>query len=746
MKKVVGGGLFTGGHIIALLFILIPLAKGNAQGIKVSDSNSRPVSSAIVAVMDINSKKQEVLFTDNSGFAQIKSYSNPVQLLVKCLGYNDYTDTLNDFSTTHSIRLTKSIVNLNEIVVTGEYAPKSITESLNDFVIISKEKMEQQAAVSVKDVFQQQLNMRIERDPALQGSGLSLRGMSGNSVKFLVDGVPVVGRMNGFIDLDQLTSANVEKIEIVNGPMSVNYGTDAIGGVVNIITSKMGAEKITAGAGTYYESTGQYNVDGTIGYRYKASSLRINGGRNFFGGWSAVDTARYQTWKPKEQYFGDAKFTYDFKKLKLLYHLSAFNEKITVKGNPVVTPYTAYAIDDYYKTFRLINQLNADYLLSGKSGLTVSASRSDYRRVKSRYRKDMVELEQSLTNKNDQDTTYFTTYNVRSAFSQYAINDKLNFQAGLDFNFDGGKGGRIETGSKFIGDYAAFASAEYSFNTHLEIRPGVRYAYNTLFDAPLIPSLNVKYSFSNNHQIRASYSRGFRAPTLKELYLDFVDVNHDVHGNPELQAENSSNFSLSYTYTLKKENWSFKIQPLAFYNDINNQITLAQIYADSLRYSYINVGKYRTVGGQLSNDFNWQNLNVNAGVCYTGRYNNLSEEFNTPAFTYSPEVSASAGYLFVKTKTTVSVFAKYNGQMPGYYVDGDVVKEFTNGSYTMIDAGVQQKLFNGSLIVGAGVKNITNVEFIKIAAETSVHGSSDGNMAIGTGRSGYFKIQYTFGK
>ena len=79
--------------------------------------------------------------------------------------------------------------------------------------------------------------MTITQDPAL-GSSLKIKGLSGNNVKILIDGVPVIGRMGGNIDLSQLNLYNIDHIEMVEGPMSVMYGSDALAGAINIITKE----------------------------------------------------------------------------------------------------------------------------------------------------------------------------------------------------------------------------------------------------------------------------------------------------------------------------------------------------------------------------------------------------------------------------------------------------------------------------------------------------------------------------
>merc|ERR1711965_356759 len=93
------------------------------------------------------------------------------------------------------------------------------------------------AAVTLKDVLVNQNNIRVAQDNVL-GSSMSLQGMSGQNIKILIDGIPVIGRLNGNIDISQINLNTIERIEIIEGPLSVNYGTDALAGTINLISQK----------------------------------------------------------------------------------------------------------------------------------------------------------------------------------------------------------------------------------------------------------------------------------------------------------------------------------------------------------------------------------------------------------------------------------------------------------------------------------------------------------------------------
>jgi outer membrane receptor for ferrienterochelin and colicins len=175
--------------------------------------------------------------------------------------------------------------------------------------------------------------MRTSQDQVL-GSGLTMNGLSGQNIKFLVDGVPVIGRLDGNIDISQLNLNNVERIEVVNGPMAASYGTDASGGVINLITRQQVDKPLHAGANVLYESVGHYNLDFLSGYNTGKSSVVLSAGRNFFEGWSQTDTGRWQAWKPKEQYFGNVKYRWAGKRLVIVTTSVHFTKQSPTKAIP----------------------------------------------------------------------------------------------------------------------------------------------------------------------------------------------------------------------------------------------------------------------------------------------------------------------------------------------------------------------------------------------------------------------------
>ena len=750
----------------AFLFLLAAFpAVLQAQQIKVVAESGIPVSQAVVMIKALASGSESAYITDNKGVVTANPVSDKFLIVVQHLSFNTYSDTLNALPVSLLVTLTPKDVKLNEVVVTSEYTARTAGESMHPVVVINRKQIESQAAANLGQVLEQQLNMRISNDQIL-GQGLTLNGLSGQNIKFLVDGVPVIGRLDGNIDISQLNLNNVERIEVVNGPMAASYGTDASGGVINLITKQSAENKYQFGLNLMHETTGHYNADVLTGYNTGKSSVLISSGRNFFDGWSQADTGRWQEWKPKEQYFGNVKYRWTGKKFILGYQLNGFHETISNKGNPRVSPYFAYAFDEYYKTIRFTNQLNNTYLINANSSLNATLSHSWFHRTKNTYRKDLVSLGETLVpGVEQQDTTVLNAFMIRAAYTksrqstvgsdalslskrrQSSVGSNLSYQTGIDFNVETADGSRFNDQEIVVGDYAFFASAEYQINEKLEVKPAVRLAYNTDYKAPVVPSVMIKYDVTKTLTTRFSYGKGFRAPGVKERYLYFVDINHNIRGNENLLPEYSDNFFLNVSKRFTKDQVAITADLNGFYNDVRNMITLAQPDLTSSLYTYINLGKFSTHGGSLALNASYGNLTLGAGFAYTGRYNIYADSGDFNQFIYSPDLNAKAQYEFTKTGLTASVFFKLNGKLPGYRLNADnTITQFDNQSYKFMDVSLRKAFFGKTLFIGAGVKNLFDVTRVSAIAQGTAHSSGSDQLSVGTGRSYFVKLQYSIGR
>ncbi|MCP4520699.1 MAG: TonB-dependent receptor [Cytophagales bacterium] len=690
-------------------------------------------------------KTTAFILTNDRGIAT-NPFDASTQIHIKLLGYKDLIDTLAQ-GQSQKYYLQQSSVTLNEVVITAQYSSNNPEKAVHKVKIVDRKRIEAQGAVTLRDVLTNETNIRISQDNVL-GSSTSIQGLSGQNVKILIDGVPVIGRLGGNIDLSQINLNNIERIEIIEGPLSVEYGTNALAGTINLNTKKKSKYNYDLGLNTYYETVGQYNIDGQVSWHKGKNSIVMTGGRNYFDGWSTTDkfidfstsniadTNRVSEWNPKEQYFGQLQYIREISNLKLRYASSYFEETITNKGLPR-KPFYETAFDDYYYTQRFDNTLSLNGKVGKNGNLNMIFSYNDYKRRKNTFYKNLITLEELLTEApSDQDTTLYNLIMARGSYSTSNDSSKFNYSVGYDINVETGIGQRIKNNEQQIGDYAIFGSAEYCPIKEITIRPGVRYSHNTSYPAPLTPSLNIRYKFSKSYTLRASYSRGFRAPSIKDLYFNFVDINHDIQGNPNLEAETSDNYAVSTTWQRVNRGKIYKANFSLFYNDISDLITLA--IGEGTSYSYFNLEQYKTLGTQLNMEFSIEHFKVSIGGSYTGVYNSLSstEGGGGKPYNYSPEVRSSALYNFRKWNLQVAGFYKYTGSVVGYYLDDeDAVQQSFLDDFHTLDFTITKGFWKNKIKWTIGGKNLLGVQNIQSTGATGVHSSNTGVVAMSWGRS-----------
>ena len=122
---------------------------------------------------------------------------------------------------------------LSEVVVTGQFSPQSLRSSLYKVKVIGREQIEKKGATNAQTLLNTELGIRLSNDMALGETDFELLGMSGNNIKVLLDGVPVIDRLTKKQSLSQIDVNTIERIEVVEGPMSVVYGTDALADSIN---------------------------------------------------------------------------------------------------------------------------------------------------------------------------------------------------------------------------------------------------------------------------------------------------------------------------------------------------------------------------------------------------------------------------------------------------------------------------------------------------------------------------------
>lgn len=692
-----------------------------------------------------------VAVTDDRGVALISINQFPATVHASHLTFKPAMLVV-DQAGEYTLQLEPGFVTMDELVVTGQFEPQSLKQSVVKVKTISAETIQAKGASRLQDVLNTELNVRFSMDPALGVSTMSMQGLSGQNVKVLIDGIPVIGRQgtSNAIDLNQLNINSIDRIEIVEGPMSTIYGADALAGVINIITRKPEGDKLSGSIRLHEENIGneyslfkqgihQENV--SLGYRGKSFYTLTDFGHNYSGGWKGDSLGREKQWHPKGQWIGSGVLGFQRERWNVSYRLDYLNEDLydpaQYSGNE--------AIDRHYKTNRFMHQVQGAGTFNDKLSYNGALSYTDYSRETQAIVVNKATGEETLSF-SGQDLTEYNGITVRGTVL-YKISDKVSLQPGYDINLESGSGERLMEGTNNIADYAGFLSAEIKPLKFLTIRPGFRFVHNSVYQAPpVLPSFNTKIELSPRHDIRLSYGRGFRAPSIRELYFYFYDSSHQLEGNPNLEAELSNSFNASWNWRVFAGTVSYTTVLSGFYNSVNNLITNAN-RPNSTVASYFNLETYKTQGLTFNNTVSVGQLKLAAGFAYTGRYNQFIEQDKTlDEFNWSPEANASLSYQFTKAGLTANVYYKYTGKTSFYQqsfsTTPNTIFLAEADDYHWADVSLQKTLIK-HLNVMIGVHNLFNITRVRSNA-MSDGGHTTSSNSLASGRSFYTTLTVNF--
>ena len=413
------------------------------------------------------------------------------------------------------------------------------------------------------------------------------------------------------VDFTRLTMDNVERIEIVKGAASALYGSNATGGVVNIIT-KRNRQPWTLNVNARYARHNEQRYGLSFGLNSKH--------------WNNMLTANHNRTDNYNVHSGDDPVT---------------RVIATVYGD---------------KTLNLKDQLTwkptDNFSLTGRAGYFFrETARSADKPERYRDFTGGLKMNWDITADDALQLSYAFDQYDKSAYQRIArldIRDYSNVQNTfrLLYNHTFGRGDVLTFGSDFMHDYLyntkldgntrkqnsfdAFAQYDWRISDHWEMVGALRYDHFSDGNISRItPKLNVCYKPLRNLTLRAGYGMGFRAPSLKEKYYNFNMSNiWIVEGNPDLKSETSHNFNVSAEYTKGHYNFTASV----YYNKVKNKLSTSAPYykpkLDDMPYlQYINLDDYSVCGGEIGAQARWNN-GFSARITYAYTKEQLAKDKN----------------------------------------------------------------------------------------------------------------------
>lgn len=672
---------------------------------------------------------------------------------------------------------------IEEVVITGQYNPQSINKSIYKVEVINEQQIKNMAATNVAEVLNQSLNILITPDTKSGNSTANILGLDGNYVKILIDNIPVVGDtgLGSNIDLTKLSLNNIERIEVVQGSMGVEYGNGALAGVINIITKKSASQKVSLRASVQEESVrdgyswrkrgkGRHIQNLNIGYNLNNNLyLSLSFNHNDFMGYEGSkmgykyferDNNRGYDWNPKNQYDINALLKYSKGNTSLFYKISYLNEKFNFY-NPVVerdplndgeggVTYTSK--DREYNTERWINQFN----IQTKLGNIHYLGDFSYQNQDRQYRDYIYDIPQRSIRTKDKSLSYYDTkvFYSRGMFSNFLNNNRFDFQLGYELDHTNGYAALIALeglGNNIIKrkifTYANFISAEWNVNDKLTLRPGARLSLSDRFENQFNYSLSARYKTSENSNIRGVFGSANRYPTYEELFMYFVNTNHDVQGNPDLDPEKGFSVGMFWDQNFSTTgNWKIAYSLNALYMDVKDRIELVTIKLPST-FKYLNINAYKSLLFSANVDFRKDQFIFGLKASVNGISREMIDLAQTSPtdFKYNLQAGASATYSLKKFQTQFALYYKYSGEEQRYVSNGTGYDLGKMGDFHMMDFIVTQPLWKNQFDLSVGVKNIFDVTSVSNTAVNSVgHEISTGVSNLFYGRSYIARLTYQF--
>ena len=442
-------------------------------------------------------------------------------------------------------------VELDPIVVTASHSPKTLKDAPVVTRLITLHDIKIADATNIQDMLIQEIPGLEFGFAMAQETSLNMSGFGGNSVLFLVDGERMAGETMDNVDYNRMNLDNVGRIEIVKGSSSALYGSNAVGGVVNIISCE-NIEPWTANASTRFNSFGN---EWRNSANFSFNNTKWNSQTSFqHTDVDPIDLPKahsseeiaMELMKKAQGLPYDESVLIDDSNLSRLYGQKTYNVKERLTWRPS-DRLTLIGRGGYF--FRTSERDTYDYHFNGYSaGLKGKYEWDYFRHLELSYAFDQYDKANFMpdgTRTHDHD--YSNRQHVVHALYSHSFG-KNGLILGADFMHDYLTTYQfIDNSSHSQNNIDAFAQFDWNITPQLNIVGSARYDYfSASAKKALTARLAVVYKFPWM-TFRANYASGFRAPTLKEMYMhfDMGNMGYMIIGNPDLEPEKSHNFNIA---------------------------------------------------------------------------------------------------------------------------------------------------------------------------------------------------------
>lgn len=481
---------------------------------------------------------------------------------------------------------------LEQIVVVGSRIETHRAEAPVDTLLITRPEIVRSGAKDVADLLQSQPGVEIVRS-SVSGAGLRIQGLEGQHVLVLVDGQRVPGRTRGHVDLSRYSTDRVSSIEIVRGAASSLYGSDAMGGVINIVTKRNATKPLEATAQMRADTSSGYELRASAGTASERSQFRLGGGflrsEAFRLDMGSIETSG----SDRNDFDLDLRAEHVFSENFRLVGTAGY---LVVDRASVDRGAGGAIFDRIDRTETYTAALTPFFTLGEGHSLRLNLHFSSLGNQLLQDQRGSSALDQYQRTGEDL-WEASAIHDIRLGDHRLTSGAEVIFEQLESPRLEGGSGKRIRP--------ALFAQDDWIIadGPLVAITPGLRLDHDSDFGSQLSPKISSRFEPTESLLIRASYAWGFRAASFQELFLRFDNptVGYRVEGNPALRPETSRGLSANIGYTPIDQ---LSLDLGVFRNDLENLIASVTIQPGgpgaTERLGYQNVEAARTQGAEAS--------------------------------------------------------------------------------------------------------------------------------------------------
>ena len=687
-------------------------------------------------------------YTDSSGLYLINGISpGEYKLQISHIGFIEYQKTLEFIPNDKvfiEVRLERTSYENETVVVTASRTQEALSKVSVPVLVVPKQEIQQSGNIRLSDVLSEQLGLYLVEN---HGTGLQMQGFDPEYTLILIDNKPVIGRTAGTLDLSRLAVGNIEQVEVVKGPSSALWGSDALAGVINIITDK-GSQPFEWGLNTRYGTHNTKDISGQFNLKEGNLQARFFGNLNGSNGYDLNPETVAPTIPKYSNYTlqGGVKYqllpglSFDISS-RYYRENQSFQDEVLDRRRS----FDAYGTEfqqDYYISPTLQYAVGSVHLIEASAYIGFFES-------------------ESVLNLTDSNTRYFS-----DAFAQRL--NKVEFKASTFWDNAHttilGSGSNTQSlEAEIYAEVPGFTSTyfygqhDWRANDYLSLTAGFRYDNHSEYASQLSPKLSTRWKLTQNFSLKASFGGGYKAPDFRQLFLNFSNPisGYSVFGTSTLEAglqqlEDSGQLAEVFIEPtslgeIKAErayalniggDWFATKQTSLRFNVFRNQVRdlietqrIAQKLNNQSVFSYVNITRMFSQGIDLelrTSSFLLTNLDWSLGGQLLDTRERITEEFD----------DVVDGVVVKKEKTSyVPMFnrSRYTGNIKLFYaseqlgLDANVRLQY-RGSYGFVDLNGNNRVDNTELVEGytlinssiaktfkqqyriqMGINNLTNV-------------------------------------